>query len=88
MNNFEINITLSQLNNWSEQDTGISLCEFSTVNEFINELSDFTPKQVFSRAKSLIIDEGVAPGDVTFNVLDEKTGVKYKLLAPLEFIFS
>jgi len=88
MNGFEINITLSQLNSWSEQDTGISLSEFNTVSEFISELTDFTPKQVFSRAKSLIIDEGVDPADVIFNVLDESSGAMYKLRPPLEFIFS
>ncbi len=95
---FNITITLDQLNKWCAAVNIKGLEWFEKkfkfggpemgLEEFLRCREDIHPQQVDTKVRCLILDEGVDPADISFEVLDERTGIKHRYNPPIENSFS
>tara|TARA_R110000851_G_scaffold47405_3_gene114941 strand:+ start:551 stop:865 length:315 start_codon:yes stop_codon:yes gene_type:complete len=65
-----ISITLNDLNKWGSASLDCTSSKYDSVTDFIKVMEDFPPRGVQRLARPLIIDEGVNPDDLYFQVTD------------------
>ena len=83
-----INITLNELNKWGTKTLNRDSSKYHSVIDFIKVMEDFPPRGVQSLAYPLIVDEGVNPNDLVFQVTDTDTGSTYHYEPELAPIFE